>query len=96
MGENQRLDKWLWFARVARTRTRAAELVASGHVRVNARRVDSPAKAVTEGDIVTIALERDVRVLRIVDTGRRRCGFPEAQRLFVDLSEDPGRRLKSP
>jgi ribosome-associated heat shock protein Hsp15 len=67
MAGTQRLDKWLWFARVAKTRTRAAKLVSSGHVRVNARRIDAPAKTVAPGDVLTIALEREVRVLRIRD-----------------------------
>jgi len=46
MEPQQRLDKWLWFARVAKTRSLAARLVAEGHVRLNARRIETPAKAV--------------------------------------------------
>ena len=64
MALRQRLDKWLWFARVARTRSLAARLVAEGHVRLNARRIETPAKGVGPGDVLTIALERHVRVLR--------------------------------
>ncbi|MGO9673575.1 MAG: RNA-binding S4 domain-containing protein [Methylocella sp.] len=86
MAETQRLDKWLWFARVVKTRARACELVSSGHVRINARRVDAPAKAVARGDVLTIALEREVRVLRVLDPGERRAGYPEARLLFEDLS----------
>jgi ribosome-associated heat shock protein Hsp15 len=85
----QRLDKWLWFARVARTRSLAARLVAGGHVRLNARRIETPAKAVAPGDVLTIALERQVRVLRVVAPGTRRGGFSEASLLFEELS-DPG------
>jgi len=85
----QRLDKWLWFARVAKTRSLAARLVARGHVRLNARRIETPAKGVGPGDVVTIALERQVRVLKVVAPGARRGGFSEASRLFEELS-DPG------
>lgn len=88
MAETQRLDKWLWFARVVKTRTRASELVAAGHVRLNARRIDAPAKAVAPGDVLTIALEREVRVLRVLDPGKRRGAYPEARLLFEDLSGD--------
>ena len=70
----QRLDKWLWFARLTKSRTLAAKLVEEGHVRVNAVRADNPAKAVRSGDVLTIALDRDVRVLRVV--GRRRATGP--------------------
>ena len=87
--ERQRLDKWLWFARVVKTRSLAAKLVSAGHVRVNARRIEDPAKSVKSGDVVTVALDRQVRVLRILAGGDHRGPFSEAQRLFEDLSERP-------
>jgi ribosome-associated heat shock protein Hsp15 len=89
MALRQRLDKWLWFARVAKTRGLAARLVADGHVRVNARRIETPAKGVGPGDVLTIALERQVRVLKVVSPGARRGGFSEASCLFEEL-QDPG------
>ena len=89
MALRQRVDKWLWFARVARTRSLAARLVAGGYVRLNARRIETPAKGVGPGDILTIALERQVRVLKVVAPGTRRGGFSEASLLFEELS-DPG------
>jgi len=82
----QRLDKWLWFARVAKTRGLATRLVAEGHVRLNARRIESPAKGVRPGDVLTIALERQVRVLKVIAPGARRGGFSEASHLFEELS----------
>jgi ribosome-associated heat shock protein Hsp15 len=91
MALRQRLDKWLWFARVARTRSLAARLVAEGHVRLNARRVETPAKAVQPGDVLTIALEQQVRVLKILAPGTHRGGFPEAALLFEELT--PGSRI---
>jgi len=89
MPERQRLDKWLWFARVAKTRTVAARLVADGHVRVNARRIDTPSKNVVPGDVLTIALEQKVRVLKVIGPGTRRGAFTEAKLLFEDLSQEP-------
>jgi ribosome-associated heat shock protein Hsp15 len=81
-----RLDKWLWHARVVKTRTLAAKLVEAGHVRLNGTPTDQPSKAVKAGDVLTIALERTVRVLRVVDLGERRGPASEAQQLFDDLS----------
>lgn len=91
MESRQRLDKWLWFARVTKTRTLAARLVSEGHVRVNARRIETPAKPVGPGDVLTVALEQHVRVLKIIAPGQRRGSFPEAARLFEDLSAGPAR-----
>ena len=50
--DRQRLDKWLWYARFAKTRTLAAKLVTSGFVRVNGQRADNAAKALAVGDVV--------------------------------------------
>lgn len=86
----QRLDKWLWFARVVKSRSLAARLVEAGHVRINSARVEIPAKALKVGDIVTIALERSVRVLKVRQAGTRRGPFTEAQALFEDLSPEDG------
>lgn len=83
----QRIDKWLWFARVVKTRTLAAKLVAAGGVRVNKVRTDAPATAVRVGDVLTIAVARSVRVLRVAGLGERRGPAPEAALLYEDLSE---------
>ncbi len=85
--DKQRLDKYLWFARVVKTRTLAAKLIKDGHVRLNGTRTDVPAKTVGLGDVLTIALERDVRVLKILLPGERRGPYAEACLLFEDLSE---------
>lgn len=85
----QRADKWLWFARVVKTRALAAKLVSSGHVRLNGKRMDDPGRGLLVGDVLTIAQPRDVRVLKIVAFGERRGPVPEARRLYEDLTPSP-------
>lgn len=82
----QRLDKWLWFARVVKSRTLATGLVTSGKVRVNRQRVDKPAHALKVGDVVTVSVGRNVRVLKFVAPGVRRGPASEAQGLFEELT----------
>ena len=84
--ERQRIDKWLWHARVVRTREAAAALAAAGHVRINGARVGAPAASVRCGDVVTITLDRRVRVLRVCGFAPRRGDADEARRLFEDLA----------
>ena len=86
----QRLDKWLCFARVVKTRSAAARLVEDGYVRVNGARQVNPAKPVGVGDVLTVSLERHVRVLRILGTGERRGPFREACLLFEDAVAPAG------
>ena len=94
--DRQRLDKWLWFARFAKTRTLAAKLVTSGFVRVNGQRVETAAKAVAVGDVITLALARTTAVVRIEHLGERRGPAPEAQTLYTDLSRDDGKLVTDP
>jgi ribosome-associated heat shock protein Hsp15 len=79
----QRLDKWLWFARMARTRTGAQRLVAAGRVRINRDKTDNPSRAIRPGDVLTLSLDAGVRVLKVLACGERR-GPPEAARLLYD------------
>jgi ribosome-associated heat shock protein Hsp15 len=88
--DRQRLDKWLWFARFAKSRTLAAKLIVSGFVRINGQRTDNAAKTVAVGDVVTIALSRTTLVVRVEGLGLRRGPAPEARQLYVDLNEGDG------
>ncbi|WP_372611003.1 RNA-binding S4 domain-containing protein [Aquicoccus sp.] len=81
-----RLDKWLFFARFFKTRSRAARQVGAGHVRVNSDKVLKPAHAVGPGDVLTFAQGRVIRVVRIVAMGERRGPATEAQALYEDLT----------
>jgi len=82
----QRLDKWLWYARLAKTRTLAQRLAISGHVRINRDKTDSASQPVRTGDVLTVALPSGVRVLKILATGERRGPAAEARLLYEDLS----------
>ncbi len=91
-----RIDKWLWFARVTKSRTLAQKLAASGHVRINSERVSGAAQPVKVDDVLTIALERRVLVLKIVRLGNRRGPATEARTLYEDLSPPPPPRELRP
>ncbi|MER2536868.1 MAG: RNA-binding S4 domain-containing protein, partial [Rhizobiaceae bacterium] len=82
----QRLDKWLFFARVVKSRTLAAKLAAAGRVRINRDKATQAADPVKPGDVLTITLERRILVWRVLDAGTRRGPAEEARGLYEDLS----------
>jgi ribosome-associated heat shock protein Hsp15 len=86
----QRLDKWLWFARVLKSRTMAAEFVERGRVRVNRVRVIKPSHTLREGDVLTISLRGQVLVLKVLGLGARRGPPPEARLLYQRLDDNAG------
>ena len=65
----QRIDKWLFFARVVKSRSLAAKLVQTGRVRVNRDKAEQASQQVKPGDVLTVLLDRQVLVYRIVDGG---------------------------
>lgn len=86
----QRIDKWLWCARFAKSRTLAASLVSDGRVRVNGERCIKPAHNLKPGDVLSIAHGPAVRVVRMLAAAERRGPAPEAQRLYDDLTSPLG------
>lgn len=82
----QRLDKWLWFARLIKTRSQASKLVSAGKVRINRVKTTKPSATVGEGDVITAVIHNRVRVLKVLGPGNRRGPAPEAQELYEDLT----------
>jgi ribosome-associated heat shock protein Hsp15 len=82
----QRLDKWLWHARIVKTRSLAANFAGQGKFRVNREKIFKPSHPVKTGDVITAALFGRVRVLRVAGFSGRRGPASEAQALYEDLT----------
>ena len=95
-GARLRVDKWLWHARVTKTRSLAQALVKTGKVRVNGTKIAQASRAVGAGDVLTVVKDREVKVLKVVAVGERRGPAPEAQALYEDLSPPPPPREARP
>ncbi len=82
----QRIDRWLWFARIAKSRTLAQALIERGKVRVNRVKIDKTSTIVKPGDVLTLALGPRVLSIEILGIGSRRGPALEAQTLYRDLA----------
>ncbi len=83
--DRQRIDRWLWHARLVRTRGAAAALAGAGYVRINGARIDAPGRMVRSGDVITVALDRRVRVLKVTGFAERRGPAATAASLYEVL-----------
>lgn len=92
----QRLDRWLWFARIAKSRTLAAQAIEGGRIRVNRVRVVKPSHALREGDVLTIALRGKVLLLKVLAVGTHRGPPPEARLLYERLDDRVGQSSRNP
>ena len=94
MAESLRLDKFLWFARIVKTRGQAQQLAEQGRLRLSGRVVDRAHVPVRIGDVLSFAQRGKVRVLRIEALPARRGPPVEARALYAEIgSEAPSEAL---
>ena len=71
---------------MVRTRSAAATLANDGHVRLNGERVSAASRPVKPGDVLTIALDRTVRIMKVIGFAERRGDADAARLLFEDMT----------
>lgn len=88
-----RLDRWLFFSRLVKSRSLATKMIENGQVRVNGEKTHQAKRAVGPGDVLTVALPRTgddaVKIIKLVACGTRRGPAVEAQTLYEDLTPPP-------
>jgi ribosome-associated heat shock protein Hsp15 len=93
----QRLDKWLWCARLVKTRSAGARAITEGKVRINGERTLKPSRLVHQGDVVTATATGRLFVVRVLAWATRRGPASLAHTLYEDLtpeiSASPERRF---
>ena len=88
-----RLDVFLWYARLARTRSAAQALAATGRLRLDGRLIERAHVAVRVGSILTYVQGQHVRALRVEVLPHRRGPAPEAQGCYTDLVVGSGENV---
>jgi ribosome-associated heat shock protein Hsp15 len=92
----QRIDKWLFFARVVKSRSLAAKLAVAGRVRINRDKASQASDLVKPGDVLTVTLDRRILIYKVLDAGARRGPAEEARTLYEDLSPPPALKGEAP
>ena len=96
VGEKQRIDKWLFFARIVKSRSMAQKLVEGSGVSLNGSPCKTASQTVKPADRLEVRLDRHVRYLEVVKPGDRRGPAPEAKTLYVDHTPPPPPRGAAP
>lgn len=84
-----RLDRFLWFARLVKTRGAAQDMAEAGTLRLDGRRIERSSAQVRIGSVIAFPLRGRVRVLRVEALPRRRGPAPEAATLYQELLPGP-------
>jgi ribosome-associated heat shock protein Hsp15 len=83
-----RIDRFLFFIRLVKSRTLAQSVIEAGHVRIDGKRIEKPSEEVRVGSIVALPLRGEVRVLRVLGLPARRGPAPEARQCYEELGID--------
>ena len=81
--DSLRIDRWLYFCRFFKTRTKASAAVTGGHVRLNGERA-APGSRVAVGDRIDLVRERLDYSLVVLAIPARRGPASEAQSCYVE------------
>ena len=85
-----RIDRFLFFIRLVKSRTLAQNVIETGHVRLDGKRVEKPSEDVRIGSTIALPLHNKVRVLRVLALPVRRGPAPEARLCYHELGIDEG------
>jgi ribosome-associated heat shock protein Hsp15 len=83
-----RIDRFLFFIRLIKSRTLAQAVIETGHVRIDGRRVEKSSEEVRIGSIVALPLDDRVHILRVLTLPNRRGPAPEARACYEELGID--------
>ena len=83
-----RIDRFLFFIRLLKSRTLAQSLIEEGHVRIDGKRVEKSSEDVRIGSIIAMPLHGKVRVLRVLSLPGRRGPAAEARACYQELGPD--------
>ena len=83
-----RIDRFLFFIRLAKSRTLAQAIIGEGHIRIDGKRVEKASEEVRVGSVIALPLHGQVRVVRVLSLPERRGPAPEARLCYEELGID--------
>ncbi len=83
-----RIDRFLFFIRLLKSRTLAQGLIETGHIRIDGKRVEKSSEEVRVGSVIALPLHGQVRVVRVLSLPHRRGPAPEARGCYEELAID--------
>ena len=86
-----RIDRFLFFIRLAKSRTSAQSIVERGHVRIDGKRIEKSSEEVRAGSVIALPLHDRVRIIRVLALPVRRGPAGEARTCYQELGIDAGK-----
>ena len=80
-----RMDKWLWAARLFKTRSLAADAIKGGKVKVDGNPV-KPSREVKEGDVIQVQIDQLHKVVQVKTVIKNRVSAKQVPEVYTDLT----------
>ena len=80
-----RMDKWLWAARLFKTRSLAADAIKGGKVKIDGSPV-KPSREVKEGDVIQVQIEQLHKVVQVKTVIKNRVSAKQVPEVYNDLT----------
>jgi ribosome-associated heat shock protein Hsp15 len=84
--KNLRLDIYLYYIRMFKSRSIATKFVLTNRLRISGHVTQKPHKMISIGDVLTMTINNNIKVLKVLDIPNRRGPYSESLNFYKDIT----------
>ena len=81
-----RLDIYLYYIRIFKSRSIATKFVLTNRLRISGQVTQKPHKMISVGDVLTMTINDNIKILKVLDIPSRRGPYPESLNFYEDIT----------
>ena len=81
-----RLDIYLYYIRIFKSRSLATKFILTNRLRISGQVTQKPHKMISVGDVLTITINDNVKILKVLDIPSRRGPYLESLNFYEDIT----------
>ena len=81
-----RLDIYLYYIRIFKSRSIATKFVLTNRLRISGQVTQKPHKMISVGDVLTMTINNNIKILKVLDIPSRRGPYPESLNFYEDIT----------
>ena len=81
-----RIDIYLYYIRIFKSRSIARKFVLTNRLRISGQVTQKPHKMISVGDVLTMTINDNLKILKVLDIPSRRGPYPEALNFYEDIT----------
>ena len=81
-----RLDIYLYYIRLFKSRSIATKFILTNRLRISGQVTQKPHKMISVGDVLTMTINDNIKILKVLDIPSRRGPYPESLNFYEDIT----------